>query len=226
MSPGVIAIAFFAVYKLTICALGQAPYSDSDERFLSRDHNLTIYFGDGVWKRQMFARRNHLVNKQVTFAAGLFFVATLFIGGAQAQVKKIRVATPGYTVSMLPFFAAKMNGYYAAEGLDVDLLATRAPTANLAVLSGSVEFSAVPLAGLTTALRGAPLKLLFVPSTSATGMFEMSSRDHACAVENRVRDRPIGEAFTRVPTQTGSIRAMRSNAGIATGRTRCAPIEW
>jgi NitT/TauT family transport system substrate-binding protein len=30
------------------------------------------------------------------------------------------------------------------------------------VLSGSVEFSAVPLAGLTTALRGAPLKLLFV----------------------------------------------------------------
>ena len=64
---------------------------------------------------------------------------------------------------MLSFFAAKMNGYYATEGLDVDLLATRAPTANLAVLSGSVEFSAVPLAGLTTALRGAPLKLLFVP---------------------------------------------------------------
>lgn len=112
---------------------------------------------------QMFARRNHIVNKQVTSAACLFFVATLFISGAQAQVKKIRVATPGYTVSMLPFFAAKLNGYYAAEGLDVDLLATRAPTANLAVLSGSVEFSAVPLAGLTTALRGAPLKLLFVP---------------------------------------------------------------
>jgi len=112
---------------------------------------------------QTFAPGDHLVNKQVTFAACLFFVATLFIGGAQAQVKKIRVATPGYTVSMLPFFAAKMNGYYTAEGLDVDLLATRAPTANLAVLSGSVEFSAVPLAGLTTALRGAPLKLLFVP---------------------------------------------------------------
>jgi ABC-type nitrate/sulfonate/bicarbonate transport system substrate-binding protein len=31
----------------------------------------------------------------------------------------------------------------------------------VAVLSGSVEFSAVPLAGLTTALRGAPLKVLF-----------------------------------------------------------------
>ena len=37
----------------------------------------------------------------------------------------------------------------------------RAPTANVAVLSGSVEFSGVPLSGLTTALRGAPLKVLF-----------------------------------------------------------------
>lgn len=44
----------------------------------------------------------------------------------------------------------------------MELIATRAPTANLAVLSGSVEFSAVPLAGLTTALRGGPLKILFV----------------------------------------------------------------
>jgi ABC-type nitrate/sulfonate/bicarbonate transport system substrate-binding protein len=62
---------------------------------------------------------------------------------------------------VLSFLAAKTNGYYAAEGLDVELVAMRAPTANVAVLSGSVEFSAVPLAGLTTALRGASLKLLF-----------------------------------------------------------------
>ena len=114
----------------------------------------------GWW--QMLAPRNHNVNKPVTFAACLFFVATLFISGAEAQLKKVRMATPGYTVSMISFLAAKMNGYYAAEGLDVELLATRAPTANLAVLSGSVEFSAVPLAGLSTALRGGPLKLLFV----------------------------------------------------------------
>ena len=78
-----------------------------------------------------------------------------------AQVKKVRVAVPGYTIAVLSFLAAKMNGYYMAEGLDVELIAMRAPTANLAVLSGNVEFSAVPLAGLTTALRGAPLKLLF-----------------------------------------------------------------
>jgi NitT/TauT family transport system substrate-binding protein len=68
---------------------------------------------------------------------------------------------PGYTIAVLSFLAAQMNRYYASEGLNVELIAMRAPTANLAVLGGNVEFSAVPLAGLTTALRGAPLKLLF-----------------------------------------------------------------
>jgi NitT/TauT family transport system substrate-binding protein len=71
------------------------------------------------------------------------------------------VAVPGYTIAVLSFLIAKTNGYYAAEGLDVELIAMRAPTANLAVIGGNVEFSAVPLAGLTTALRGAPLKLIF-----------------------------------------------------------------
>jgi NitT/TauT family transport system substrate-binding protein len=80
---------------------------------------------------------------------------------SEAQSRKVRVAIPGYTIAVLSFLAAKTTGYYAAEGLDVELVAMRAPTANVAVLSGSVEFSAVPLAGLTTALRGAPLKVLF-----------------------------------------------------------------
>jgi NitT/TauT family transport system substrate-binding protein len=83
------------------------------------------------------------------------------VDASEAQTKKVRIAIPGYTIAVLSFLAAKTNGYYAADGLDVELIAMRAPTANVAVLSGSVEFSAVPLAGLTTALRGAPLKVLF-----------------------------------------------------------------
>jgi NitT/TauT family transport system substrate-binding protein len=92
----------------------------------------------------------------------VFFIATAVLASAaEAQTRRVRVAVPGYTIAVLSFLAAKMNGYYAAEGLDVELIAMRAPTANLALIGGNVEFSAVPLAGLTTALRGAPLKLLF-----------------------------------------------------------------
>jgi ABC-type nitrate/sulfonate/bicarbonate transport system substrate-binding protein len=86
----------------------------------------------------------------------------LIVAPADAQSRKVRVAMPGYTIAGISFLTAKLNGYYAAEGLDAELIAMRAPTANLALLSGSVEFSTVPLLGLTTALRGGALKVLLV----------------------------------------------------------------
>jgi NitT/TauT family transport system substrate-binding protein len=110
-------------------------------------------------------RARHFVRRLGATAAAIFticlLVAVVMASAVEAQTKKIRVAVPGYTIAVLSFLAAKMNGYYTGEGLDVELIAMRAPTANLALIGGNVEFSAVPLAGLTTALRGAPLKLLF-----------------------------------------------------------------
>ncbi len=89
-------------------------------------------------------------------------VLWLSVVAVGAQSRKVRVAMPGYTIAGISFLTAKLNGYYAAEGLDAELIAMRAPTANLAVLSGSVEFSTVPLVGLNTALRGGALKILMV----------------------------------------------------------------
>ena len=94
-------------------------------------------------------------------AAAVLVLCLIAASGAEAQARKVRVAVPGYTIAVLSFLAAKANGYYAAEGLDVELIAMRAPTANLALLGGNVDFSGVPLAGLTTALRGGALKLIF-----------------------------------------------------------------
>jgi sulfonate transport system substrate-binding protein len=106
-------------------------------------------------------RRSRVPRIPLICALGIFLIIAFRPDLAVAQAKKVRVAIPGYTIAVLSLLAAKMNGYYSAEGLDAELIAMRAPTANLAVLSGNVEFSAVPLAGLTTALRGAPLKLLY-----------------------------------------------------------------
>ena len=106
------------------------------------------------------------LRRGVRFIGAVFMLACSIIAllppsTVEAQTRKVRVALPGYTIAVLSFLAAKMNGYYTGEGLDVELIAMRAPTANLALIGGNVDFSAVPLAGLTTALRGAPLKLLF-----------------------------------------------------------------
>jgi ABC-type nitrate/sulfonate/bicarbonate transport system substrate-binding protein len=98
------------------------------------------------------------------FRTSVGVVIAVLIGTVEvdAQSRKVRVAMPGYTIAGISFLTAKLNGYYAAEGLDAELIAMRAPTANLAVLSGSVEFSTVPLVGLNTALRGGALKIIMV----------------------------------------------------------------
>ena len=93
---------------------------------------------------------------------GLVIVNWFSTADLAAQGRKVRVAMPGYTIAGISFLTAKLNGYYASEGLDVELIAMRAPTANLAVLSGSVEFSTVPLVGLNTALRTGALKVVMV----------------------------------------------------------------
>src|ERR1700739_3354089 len=88
-------------------------------------------------------------------------LAVVFTGSGAAQTKTVRVAIPGYTIAMVSLLAAKMNGYYVAEGLETELVAMQAPTANLALVAGKVGFSGVPLAGHPPPRRGAPLKVLF-----------------------------------------------------------------
>src|SRR4030095_6334848 len=97
-----------------------------------------------------FSIRHSLSRRIGSKAAALLIcgiaINTLLASSVEAQTKKVRVAVPGYTIAVLSFLAAKMNGYYSSEGLDVELIAMRAPTANLALIGGNVEFSAVPLA--------------------------------------------------------------------------------
>jgi ABC-type nitrate/sulfonate/bicarbonate transport system substrate-binding protein len=101
---------------------------------------------------------------QVFLSLPIVLVLTFLAGEAAiAQGRKVRVALPGHTITSAPLLTAKINGYYGQEGLDAELISMRAPTANLAVLAGNVEFSNVPMIGLNAALRGAPLKLIFCP---------------------------------------------------------------
>lgn len=115
--------------------------------------------------------------RRIVLSGVLIALATPSTGYAQSR--KVRVAMPGHTIAGLSFFTAKLNGYYGNEGLDAELIAMRAPTANLAVLSGSAEFSTVPLIGLTTALRGGGLKILLV---------HFDKPQHALLVKNDIQN--------------------------------------
>jgi ABC-type nitrate/sulfonate/bicarbonate transport system substrate-binding protein len=73
---------------------------------------------------------------------------------------KVRVGIPSHAISQIAFYVAKDKGYYDAEGLDVELILMRGPVANTALIAKELQFSIVPLAALTAAVRGAPLKII------------------------------------------------------------------
>lgn len=142
--------------RLTTCA---------QVKFEKMIHRRDAEFAEIGMVKRAFSQRSlrlcgHPFLIVIFFAMGVM-TALILVGAASAQTRKVRIAVPGYTIAVVSFLAAKLNGYYTAEGLDVELIAMRAPTANLALIGGNVEFSAVPLAGLTTAMRGGGLKLIF-----------------------------------------------------------------
>lgn len=91
-----------------------------------------------------------------------FIVLLLLIGMAgEGAGRTVHVAAPAASLSQIPFYLAQERGYYKDEGLEVNLIVMSAPVANLALIAQNVEFSTVPTAALSAALRGAPLKVAF-----------------------------------------------------------------
>jgi NitT/TauT family transport system substrate-binding protein len=82
--------------------------------------------------------RNHEAHSDLSGGAG----AGLRPAAAQPSLKKIRVTQAVASFTFLPADYARVKGYFAAEGLDVQQIATRGGGPDLAaLLSGDVEFN-------------------------------------------------------------------------------------
>lgn len=88
-------------------------------------------------------------------------LAVTITSTAPAAARRVRLAIPGYNITQIAFFTAKDKGYFKDEGLDVDLIQMTGNLANLALMSGEVEFTSVPAAAMAATLRGANLRVLF-----------------------------------------------------------------
>ena len=77
----------------------------------------------------------------------LLLILIAFVGladNAFAQLKKIKVCTPGAGTGSMHIYAAKDRGYFAQEGLDVDVLVTRGQICTMALISGQMELTTNP----------------------------------------------------------------------------------
>jgi ABC-type nitrate/sulfonate/bicarbonate transport system substrate-binding protein len=63
---------------------------------------------------------------------------------AAAQLKKVRLCAPGVGSGIMHAYVAKARGYFAQEGLDLDVLVARGQICTMALLNGQMELSSNP----------------------------------------------------------------------------------
>jgi ABC-type nitrate/sulfonate/bicarbonate transport system substrate-binding protein len=117
--------------------------------------------------------------KFISFLVILF----LMIGATplSAQLKKIRFSTTGISISELPFKVAHVKGFYREEGLDVETILIRGAVGMQALLGGSVDYTSASGSTIAAAVRGLPVKLVFISSSKP--QFELVSQPQIKSVQ-------------------------------------------
>ena len=104
------------------------------------------------------------------------------------HARRVLVSIPGLS-QLAAFATAKEKGYYRDENLEVEFIWMRAAISNTALISGNVEFATLGAAGVTAALSGHPLRVLF--STFSKPMFSLYAKSEIFGVK-ALRGKKIG----------------------------------
>ena len=118
-------------------------------------------------------------------------VLIILIGwsSASAQLKKVRFSTTGISISELPFKVAQVKGFWREEGLDVEAILIRGAVGMQALLGGSVDYTSASGSTIAAAVRGLPVKLVFI--SSAKPQFELMSQPQVKSVQD-LRGKIVG----------------------------------
>ena len=82
----------------------------------------------------------------------------------QAQLKKVRFSVSAASIAEVPFRIANIKGFYRDEGLDVEVILIRGSVGMQALLGGSVDYTSASGSTIAAAVRGIPVKLIFIAS--------------------------------------------------------------
>lgn len=93
---------------------------------------------------------------------GILLLATCLLAPGAAAGEKVRVTYPNLNGAYIFLFTAIDKGYYAQEGIDIELLESGGGTATPALVSGDVQFSTSGSSAISAIMKGAKLKVLLV----------------------------------------------------------------
>lgn len=100
--------------------------------------------------------------KHVLPSLVIYFLAlVLWVEVGRAEGKPIRIGFPSVAFQELPLFAASRNGFFRAEGLNVELVQIAGAPAIAALLAGEVDYITHNSRIVASAVRGANVKSVF-----------------------------------------------------------------
>jgi ABC-type nitrate/sulfonate/bicarbonate transport system substrate-binding protein len=107
-----------------------------------------------------------ILNSWFSWLAILAGIAVATPGfGAQEQRTKARISNAGYTITALPLLAAKEWGFFAANGLDMELILMQSSIVPAALSQGDIDYQAgVGPASVNATLSGFPTRAIWFSS--------------------------------------------------------------
>jgi NitT/TauT family transport system substrate-binding protein len=140
----------------------------------------------------------------IWLVAGLFITSPSF---AQTP-NKVKIGMPDFSISFLAQRVAQGQGFYQAEGLDVELIRISIPVSIIALMNKEIDFGVVAGSVLAGSVRGMPLKVI---------MYSLRTPLHALVVKPEIKSlQEIKGKVMGVATGTTEaiLRAMMAHAGL------------
>jgi ABC-type nitrate/sulfonate/bicarbonate transport system substrate-binding protein len=93
----------------------------------------------------------------------LTVVLVLLFGPARgAAAERFFISIPGPTLSYVPLYYGQEKGYFAQEGLELQVLVVRGIVGISSLMSGEIDVTCHAGSGFSAALRGVPVKVISV----------------------------------------------------------------
>lgn len=138
--------------------------------------------------------------------------ALVLAAGTAAAADHIKATVPQLNTTAYAMYSiAQDKGYFAAEGLDVEVVAAGGGVATPALISGDAQFTGSPGAAIPAILRGAPLKLVLV--TQDHPSYQLWAGDPAIRSLADLKGRQIG-VISRGDSTEAATRKVLIAAGV------------
>ena len=86
----------------------------------------------------------------------------LMSAGQGIAAERFNISIAGPTLSYVPLYYAQEKGFFAQEGLDLQVLIVRGVIGVSSLMSGEIDVTCHAGSGLSAALRGVPIKIISV----------------------------------------------------------------